>query len=118
MQQRARSATVAGKANQKMAEAGQDRLGAPPSLDLWRYLKNSPAYYLDRVTTPLLLIHGDQDHVPIEGAEEVFTGLHRLGKRVRFVRYFGEGHVIDSPANIRDMWGRIFAWLAETMPPG
>jgi dipeptidyl aminopeptidase/acylaminoacyl peptidase len=104
-------------ANQKMAEAGQGRLGAPPSLDLWRYLKNSPVYYLDRVTTPLLLIHGDQDHVPIEGAEEVFTGLHRLGKRVRFVRYFGEGHVIDSPANIRDMWARIFAWLAETMPP-
>jgi dipeptidyl aminopeptidase/acylaminoacyl peptidase len=89
----------------------------PPWTNLWRYLKNSPVYYLDRVTTPLLLIHGDQDHVPIQGAEEVFTGLHRLGKRVRFVRYFGEGHLIDSPANIRDMWARIFAWLAETMPP-
>jgi dipeptidyl aminopeptidase/acylaminoacyl peptidase len=104
-------------ATPKMAEAGQDRLGGTPWGDLWRYLKNSPVFYVDRVTTPVLLIHGDQNDMPIEGVEEFFTGLHRLGKRARFVRYWGEGHVIFSPANIRDMWQQIFAWLDETMPP-
>jgi dipeptidyl aminopeptidase/acylaminoacyl peptidase len=103
-------------ANLKMAEAGQFRLGSTPWGDLLRYLKNSPVFYVDRVTTPVLLIHGDQDFLPIEGVEEFFTGLHRLGKRARFVRYFGEGHVLDSPANIRDMWQQIFDWLDETMP--
>lgn len=31
------------------------------------------------------------------------------------VRYWGEGHVIDSPANIRDMWRRIFSWIDECL---
>jgi dipeptidyl aminopeptidase/acylaminoacyl peptidase len=104
-------------AEAKMAEAGQKRLGGHPWSDLWRYLKSSPLFYVDRVTTPVLLIHGDQDVDPIEGVEEFFTGLHRLGKRARFVRYWGEGHVLDSPANIRDMWQQVFEWLDETMPP-
>lgn len=38
-------------------------------------------------------------------------------KRARFVRYLGEGHVLRSPANIRDMWQRIFAWF-DTFSPG
>ena len=34
-----------------------------------------------------------------------------------FVRYAGEGHLINNRANVLDMWKRITAWLAETMPP-
>ena len=30
-----------------------------------------------------------------------------------FVRYWGEGHTIESPPNVLDMWARIFAWLEE-----
>jgi dipeptidyl aminopeptidase/acylaminoacyl peptidase len=68
------------------------------------------------VTTPVLLVQGDQNDMPIENVEEFFTALHRLGKRARFVRYWGEGHVLYSPANIRDMWQQVFEWLDETMP--
>jgi hypothetical protein len=32
------------------------------------------------------------------------------------VRYIGEGHVIESPGNVRDMWTRIEEWLSRTMP--
>jgi dipeptidyl aminopeptidase/acylaminoacyl peptidase len=35
-----------------------------------RYLRNSPIFYADRVQTPLMIIHGDLDGVPIEQAEE------------------------------------------------
>ena len=94
-------------------EQGQDHMGGPPSANVWRYLTNSPVYHLDRVETPLLMIHGDMDDVPMGGTEEYFTGLYRLGKRAEFVRYWGEGHWLVSPANIRDMWARIFAWLDE-----
>jgi hypothetical protein len=31
----------------------------------------------------------------------------------RFVRYWGEGYGIDSPANIRDEWAQIFGWLDQ-----
>ena len=82
----------------------------------WRsseYLRNSPISYVDNVQTPLLQLHGDFDGVPIQQAEEFFTALQRLGKRARFVKYLGEGHVFDSPANIRDMWAQIFSWCDE-----
>ena len=81
--------------------------------NLWRYIRNSPIYYLDRVATPIMIIHADLDPIPIEQGEEFFTGLYRLGKRATFVRYWGESHTIESPANIRDMWGRLISWFDE-----
>jgi dipeptidyl aminopeptidase/acylaminoacyl peptidase len=95
-----------------LLEVGQARMGAPPWRDLDRYLRNSPIVHIDAVCTPLLIVDGDLDYVGIQQSEEVFTSLYRQGKRVRFIRYWGEGHVLRSAANIEDMWGNIFAWLA------
>ena len=88
-------------------------LGAPPWQDRDRYVRNSPITYSERVATPLLLIHGDQDFVPITQAEEFFAALFRQGKPAQLVKYLGEGHLISSPANVRDLWSRVFAWLDE-----
>ena len=96
-----------------LLEVGQARMGAPPWRDLDRYLRNSPIVHIDAVCTPLLIIDGDLDYVGIQQSEEVFTSLYRQGKRVRFIRYWGEGHVLRAAANIEDMWANIFAWLAE-----
>lgn len=96
-----------------LIEVGQGRLGAPPWRDAARYLRNSPLLYAGRIETPLLIIQGDLDYVPIQQGEEFFTALYRQGKRARFVRYWGEGHLLNSPANVRDMWQRIFAWFEE-----
>jgi dipeptidyl aminopeptidase/acylaminoacyl peptidase len=41
----------------------------------------------------------------------MFTILHRQGKRAEYVRYLGEQHSLGSPANILDMWQRVFTWL-------
>jgi dipeptidyl aminopeptidase/acylaminoacyl peptidase len=95
------------------AETGQHRMGVPPWKDLGRYLRNSPSFYVDRVETPVLILHGDADVFPIQQAEVFFKALYRQGKRARFVRYWGEGHVLSSPANIRDVWSQIYAWLDE-----
>jgi len=103
-------------ANPKMMEAGQDRLGASPWANLWRYLVNSPVIYADRVETPVMIMQGDLDFEGPEQAEEFFMALYRLGKRARLVRYVGEEHVIQSPGNVRDMWARIEEWLSQTMP--
>jgi dipeptidyl aminopeptidase/acylaminoacyl peptidase len=93
------------------SETSQGRMGEPPWSALWRYLRNSPFFYLDRIDTPLLIIQSDMDFVPVIHGEEMFSGLYRLGKTARFVRYWGEGHVPASPANVRDMWSRIYEWL-------
>ncbi|MEM8780842.1 MAG: prolyl oligopeptidase family serine peptidase, partial [Cyanobacteria bacterium P01_G01_bin.49] len=96
-----------------LLESGQGAMGNPPWKDLGRYLRNSPIFAVDRVQTPLMIIQGDLDYVPIQQGEEFFAGLYRQGKRAEFVRYWGEGHVLSSPANIKDMWKRIFAWFEE-----
>lgn len=96
-----------------LLEGGQISLGGPPWQEWNRYLRNSPIFYVDRAQTPLLIIQGDMDYVALQQGEEFFTSLYRQGKRAQFVRYWGEGHVLESPANIRDMWNRIFAWLEE-----
>jgi dipeptidyl aminopeptidase/acylaminoacyl peptidase len=95
------------------SETSQGRMGEPPWSALWRYLRNSPFFYLDRIETPLMIIQSDMDFVPVIHGEEMFAGLYRLGKTARFVRYWGEGHSPASPANIRDMWQRIYEWLDE-----
>ncbi len=96
-----------------LLESGQGGMGNPPWKDLGRYLRNSPIFAVDRVQTPLMIIQGDMDYVPIQQGEEFFASLYRQGKRADFVRYWGEGHVLSSPANIKDMWQRIFAWFQE-----
>jgi len=97
-----------------LMESAQTAMGNPPWKDLGRYMRNSPILYVDRVETPVMIVQGDLDYVAIQQGEEFFNSLYRQGKRAEFVRYWGEGHVLESPANIRDMWKRIEAWLDET----
>ena len=63
--------------------------------------------------TPVLIVQGDMDYVALQQGEELFSALYRQGKRARFVRYWGEGHVFQSPANIEHMWNEVFGWFEE-----
>ena len=91
-------------------------LAAPPWDDIDRYVRNSPITHVARVQTPLLIIHGDIDYVPIQQSEEFFTALLRLGRPAEFARYWGESHgATDSTANARDRWERVLAWLERWM---
>lgn len=94
-------------------ESAQVAMGVPPWKDLGRYIRNSPIFFVDRVETPIMMVYGDMDYVAMQQGEEFFSALYRQGKRASFVRYWGEGHVLESPANIRDMWQRVFAWLEQ-----
>ncbi|WP_106639777.1 S9 family peptidase [Allosphingosinicella vermicomposti] len=96
-------------------EGGQGRMGSPPWRDLDRYIRNSPLFGVERITAPVLLIHGDVDAVPVAQSERMFFALYRSGKDAALVRYAGEGHVFASPANIEDQWERIFRFLEETL---
>lgn len=94
----------------RWAEISQGRMGAPPWADPARYVRNSPLFYADRIQTPVMLVQGDRDFISIGQGEEMFTALYRLGKEATFVRYWGEGHGLASPANIRDFWARLLTW--------
>lgn len=99
-------------------ESGEENLGGPPWKEWLKYVQNSPIFSVDRVHTPILLIHGDlDDNVPMEQSEEYFRALARQGKPARFVRYWGEGHVPTSPANVRNYWWQVFRWLQRYIAP-
>jgi dipeptidyl aminopeptidase/acylaminoacyl peptidase len=96
------------------AITGQGRMGGSPWDYRERYIENSPIFYLDRVQTPLLIIHGDQDDaVPVHLADQVFTGLRRLGKAVTYARYPGEDHWEGSWSHAHrvDALERQIAWF-------
>lgn len=97
------------------AELGQAGLRAAPWHQPDRYIRNSPYFSLHHIASPVLLIHGDLDPVSLHGAERMFSGLYREGKDVSLLRFWGEGHVIRSPANIRAMWQHIDQWLADKL---
>lgn len=82
-----------GLVRQFQYERTQSRLGG----SLWdmplRYLENSPLFWVDKIETPLLIMHNDSDgHVPWEQGIELFTALRRLGKPAWMINYRGEPH--------------------------
>ncbi|WP_029416645.1 S9 family peptidase [Brevundimonas bacteroides] len=89
----------------------------PPWRDPTAWAAASPFLQANRITEPVLLITADQDFVPMSQAERLFAALARMGRRARLVTYWGEEHLLWSPANIRDLYAQIFAWLEETLNP-
>jgi len=57
------------------------------------HVEESPVFHLDKVETPLLVIHGDDDCgvTPSQG-HEMFVGLRYLGQEVTQITYRGDGH--------------------------
>jgi dipeptidyl aminopeptidase/acylaminoacyl peptidase len=98
-------------------ERGYGRMGGPPWAYPDRYLKSSAVLQADKVETPLMLVHGDLDFIPIQQSEEFFTALYRQDKRAVFVRYQGEWHTIANRPNVLDLWQRFSLWLTETTAP-
>ncbi len=85
-------------------EHGQSRIGQSlfdaPEL----YIQNSPLFHLKRVTTPLFIMHNDQDDaVPWWQGIELFIGMRRLGKEAYLINYNNDVHNPASRANQKDM---------------
>ncbi len=88
-------------------------MGAAPWEAPLRYVENSPVYYLDRITTPLIVQAGADDEGIVRFSDQVWVGLQRLGKEATYLRYGGEEHVLTKAANLVDYWKRVLAFLDE-----
>jgi dipeptidyl aminopeptidase/acylaminoacyl peptidase len=88
-----------GASLEAMFEKTQYRVGAT----LWErpdlYIKNSPIFRADLVTTPLLIMHTKNDGVvPFSNAVELFTALRRLSKKVWMLQYDNYNHSLSGNA--------------------
>jgi dipeptidyl aminopeptidase/acylaminoacyl peptidase len=82
------------------------------------YEKWSPVRHADRVKTPLMITHGEQDRrVPIAQAEQYYRALRKRGVETVFVRYPREGHGITEPNHQIDLVRRQLEWFDKHLKP-
>lgn len=100
-------------------EGTRAEAGADPWNDFAKVWRQSPLAYADRVTTPLLIIHSDEDHrCPLEQAEQLFAALRWMGKEVELVVFEGENHGLSRggrPANRIERLRRIQGWFDDRL---
>lgn len=79
---------------------------------LW---EQSPVAHADRVTTPTLVVHSDDDfRVPVNNGELFSLALRKHGVDTRLVRYAREGHELSrsgEPGHVVDRLERIARWF-------
>jgi dipeptidyl aminopeptidase/acylaminoacyl peptidase len=111
-------------------EQTQSRIGGT----LWEkplyYLENSPLFTMDRVNTPVLIMHNDADgSVPWYQGIEMFMALKRLNKPAWLLQYNGEDHNLVQRKNAKDLSIRLSQffdhylkgapaplWMSEGLP--
>ena len=79
-----------------------------------RYLQNSAIYHVLGATTPTLFLMGETELSGIDptlSSQFMYSALKRQGVETRYVRYPGEGHGLQRPANLRDSVQRATAWI-------
>ncbi len=93
-----------GMSRQFQYEHTQSRIGKTLWEDQELYLENSPLFHLDHVTTPVVIMHNDNDGaVPWYQGIEMFTALRRLQKPVWMLNYNGDEHNLIKRQNRKDI---------------
>lgn len=100
-------------------EHTQSRIGGT----LWekplRYLENSPIFEIDKINTPVLILHNDADTaVPWYQGIEFFTAMRRLGKKAWMLNYNGEPHWPLKLANRKDFQRRMSQYFDHYLMDG
>lgn len=111
-------------------EKTQSRIGAT----LWeareKYIANSPLFAADKIKTPLLILHNDEDTaVPWYQGIELFVALRRLEQPAWMLNYNGDPHWVMSDENRMDFAIRMQqffdhylkgdpmpVWMADGLP--
>lgn len=88
----------------------ETELGLPwENRELWESL--SPFNYIHKATTPTMFYGGEKDwNVPIQGSEQLYQVMKRVGVETVLVVYPDEHHGGWSYANEKDSWLRRLAW--------
>ncbi len=92
-----------GLARQFQYEKTQSRIGESLVEAPEKYIENSPVFFADKITTPLLIMHGDADGaVPWYQSIELYLAMRRYNKEVVFLQYHDEPHHLQKFSNKLD----------------
>ncbi|WP_146847348.1 S9 family peptidase [Cellulomonas terrae] len=82
----------------------------------------SPMAHVDRVRTPTLVIHSEQDwRCPVEQGQRWFVELKRRGVHAELLLFPGEGHELTrsgNPKHRKVRFDHVLQWWATHLPVG
>lgn len=89
--------------------------GKKPWEDPESYFKRSPLNYVANVTTPTMLLTGEEDYrTPIAESEQFYTALKLEGVETAMVRIPGASHgIANRPSNLVAKIAGILAWFEK-----
>ena len=97
-----------------------DEIGGVPWEDLDTLMRHSPITYVGNVTTPLLILHSDQDlRCPLGEAQQMYVALKYRGQPTKLVVFEGQSHDLSRNGHPRSRVRRlreIGDWLARYNP--
>jgi len=83
------------------------------------YRERSPVTYVRDISTPVLILHSEQDlRCPVEQADQLFVALRLLGKEFEYHRFPAEGHELSRSGSPRHRVQRaelILDWFGRTL---
>jgi dipeptidyl aminopeptidase/acylaminoacyl peptidase len=110
-----------GISRQFQYEHTQSRIGKTLWEALPQYMESSPLFTLNKVSTPVVILHNDNDDaVPYTQGLEMFTALKRLNKKVWLISYNGEPHGVVQRKNRKDLairFEQFFGWQLKDEKP-
>lgn len=90
-----------------------EQFGVSPYREPHRFLERSPVFWAHQVSTPTLIVHGEQDRrVPVGQAHELYQALREAGVTTRLITFPREGHHFHEPGHQQALLEEILAWLA------
>jgi dipeptidyl aminopeptidase/acylaminoacyl peptidase len=96
---------------------GDYETGGTPWANTEKFIKMSPIAYVDKIKTPLLIVHSEEDYrCPIEQSEQLFVSLKMLGQTVEMVRFPNESHGLSrmgKPIHRIERLQAILGWFEE-----
>jgi dipeptidyl aminopeptidase/acylaminoacyl peptidase len=78
------------------------------------YDRNSPHLHVEKIVTPMLVIHGDKDYrVPISEGLRLWYDLNTHSKEAKFLYFPDENHWVLTPGNATIWYETSLAFLAQ-----
>ena len=90
----------------------ETKMGGTPEQKPAVYRKANILPDVDRIRTPLLIMHGEEDpQVPPQESQEFVAALRKAGKTFAYFTYPGEGHGFTQRDHRLDAWRKQLAFL-------
>ena len=104
--------------NRNSAIRWETKMGGPPELKPAVYRKANVLPDVQKIKTPLLILHGAKDpQVPPQESDEFAAALKQAGKSFTYISYPGEGHGFQQRAHRKDAYEQELAFLNKYLKP-